>query len=110
MLAAATQFWKQASPCSRTCFRPLSVMTSPLGFTTTSLGVTEMWYLVLSSLRERRGWGGRGQQGPLRSPQARVRGPGPPRGLRTLLSLCPSLPARPPPVPSAPALPAAGLS
>lgn len=67
MLAAATQFWKQASPCSRTCFRPLSVMTSPLGFTTTSLGVTEMWYLVLSSLREEEGGEGgvsRGRSGP----------------------------------------------
>ena len=55
MSAASTQFWKQASPRSRICFRPLSVMTSPLGFRITSLGMAVMWYLVLSSLWERRG-------------------------------------------------------
>lgn len=76
MLAASTQFWKQASPRSRTCFRPLSVMTSPLGFTTTSLGMTEMWYLVLSSLRERRGRGKPGQQGTRRAARCTSEGTG----------------------------------
>lgn len=42
--------------------RPLSVMTSPLGFRITSLGVAVTWYLVLSSLQERRGQA-RGQHG-----------------------------------------------
>ena len=58
MLAASTQLWTQASPRSRICFRPLSVMTSPLGFTITSLGMAVMWYLVLSSLQERSGRAG----------------------------------------------------
>lgn len=55
MSATSTQFWKQASPRSRICVRPLSVMTSPLGFTITSLGMVVMWYLALSSLRREEG-------------------------------------------------------
>lgn len=108
MLAASTQFWKQASPRSRTCFRPLSVMTSPLGFTTTSLGVTEMWYLVLSSLQERRGRGGPGQQG---SRWSEGTGASPRAGQLTLPSLSPPPAGTPSSAlgSSSPTLPAAGL-
>lgn len=49
--AASTQFWKQANPCSRICFRPLLVMTAPFGLMTTSLGMTVMSYLFFSSLK-----------------------------------------------------------
>lgn len=49
--ATSNQLLKQASPWSRICFLPLSVITSPFSFTITNLGTAVILNLFFKSLK-----------------------------------------------------------